>query len=477
MRLYLFFVLEFFGEEDAQCFFIDCFAEAVADEEAQQGKADAEHYLVQVKHLNLKDHGQAVDDYTTAHGCNSAVFVGFRPEKTENQHPEEGCFQTAEGKHVNLPDNTWRFDGDGINKKAEDNCCAKAVEANLVIAELFFALALDVHVNVLDDRGGRRKQQRGYGGNGCCNWSDDNDTSPEGSEALHDGDRHDVINTVAVGCDGRSQNTLADDTYPGCDQCHSTDYDSTDNHSVVQRLGVFVADAADNGLRQRQRTDADEQPLADVKRNRHLAAGKRLEHIGVLGADVAHDFVEAAACVHHTAHEDAQADDHGNGTASIGNGNTLKAADSGVNDNNQAKHCEAGEVGEAGYCFEELGGANELCHHGGAEEGDNDNGSHVRQKVGMIAGTQHVNDSYGVNLTRNQGNLFAEHAQDEEDNDYLHDGHVQPAVANNPGYARTADEGAYAAVGGSGGHSQHKAAESTAADEVILGEILLSVFL
>ena len=154
MRLYLFFVLEFFGEEDAQCFFIDCFAEAVADEEAQQGKADAEHYLVQVKHLNLKDHGQAVDDYTTAHGCNSAVFVGFRPEKTENQHPEEGCFQTAEGKHVNLPDNTWRFDGDGINKKAEDNCCAKAVEANLVIAELFFALALDVHVHVLDDRGG-----------------------------------------------------------------------------------------------------------------------------------------------------------------------------------------------------------------------------------------------------------------------------------------------------------------------------------
>lgn len=477
MRLYLFFVVEFFGEEDAQCFFINGLAEAVADEEAQQGKADAEHYLVQVKHLNLKDHGQAVDDNAAAHGSNSAVFVGLGPEKSENQYPEEGCFQTAEGKHVNLPDNAWRFDGDGINKKPKDNCRAQTVKSNLVIAELFFALALDVHVNVLDDRGGRGKQQRGYGGNGCCNWSDDNDTSPEGSEALHDGDRHDVINTVAVGCDGRSQNTLADDTYPGCDQCHSTDYDSTDNHSVVQRLGVFVADAADNGLRQRQRTDADEQPLADVKRNRHLAAGKRLEHIGVLGADVAHDFVEAAACVHHTAHEDAQADDHGNGTASIGNGNTLKAADSGVNDNNQAKHCEAGEVGEAGYCFEELGGANELCHHGGAEEGDNDNGSHVRQKVGMIAGTQHVNDSYGVNLTRNQGNLFAEHAQDEEDNDYLHDGHVQPAVANNPGYARTADEGAYAAVGGSGGHSQHKAAESTAADEVILGEILLSVFL
>lgn len=293
---------------------------------------------------------------------------------------------------------------------------------------------------------------------------------------MHDGNRHDVINTVAVSCDGRSQNTFADDTYPGCDQCHSTDYNGTDNHSVVQRFGILVADAADNGLRQRQCTDADEQPLADVKRNRHFAAGKRLQHIGVLRADVAHYFVEAAACVHHAAHEDAQADNHGDGAAGVGNGNTLKAADSGVDDNNQAEHREASEIGKVGYCFEELGGADKLCHHGGAEEGYNDNGSQVRQKVGMIAGTQHVNDSYGVNLTRNQGNLFAEHAQDEEDNDYLHDGHVQPAVANNPGYARTADEGAYAAVGGSGGHSQYKAAESTAADEVILGKILLPVF-
>ena len=294
---------------------------------------------------------------------------------------------------------------------------------------------------------------------------------------MHDSDRHDIINTVAVGCNRSGKDAFADDTNPGGNQCHGADNDGTDNHSVMQRLGILVADAADNRLRQRQRTDADEQPLADVQRNRHFAAGKRLKHIGMLGADVAHDFVEAAACVHHTAHEDAQADNHGDGAAGVGNSNTLKAADSGVNDNNQAKHREAGEVGKAGYCFEELGGADELCHHGGAEEGDNDNGSHVRQKVGMIAGTQHVNDSYGVNLTRNQGNLFAEHAQDEEDNDYLHDGHVQPAVANNPGYARTADEGAYAAVGGSGGHSQHKAAESTAADEVILGEILLSVFL
>lgn len=431
---------------------------------------------MQVKHLNLKDHGQAVDDNAAAHGCDSAVFVGLGPEKTENQHPEEGCFQTAEGKHVNLPDNAWRLDGDGINKKAEDNSCAQTVETDLIIAELFFALALDVHVNVLDDRGGRGKQQRGNCGNGCCDWSDDDDTCPEGCEAVHDGDRHDVINAVAVGCNRFGKNAFADDTYPGCDQCHSTDDNGTDNHSVMQRFGIFVADAADNGLRQRQRTDADEQPLADVQRNRHFAAGKRLQHIGMLRADVAHDFVEAAAGVHHAAHEDAQADNHGDGAAGVGNSNALKAADGGVNDNNQAEHSEAGEVGKAGYCFEELGGADELCHHGGAEEGDNDNGGHVRQKIGMIAGTQHVNDSYGVNLTRNQGNLFAEHAQDEEDNDYLYDGHVQPAVADNPGYARTTDEGAYAAVGGSGGHRQHKAAESTPADEVILGKILLPVF-
>lgn len=347
----------------------------------------------------------------------------------------------------------------------------------MVIAELLFALALDVHVNALNDRGGRGKQQRGNGGNGCCNGADDDNAGPEGGEALHDGDRHDIINTVAVGCNRSGKDAFADYTNPGGNQCHGADNDGTDNHSIVQRFGILVAYAADNGLRQRQRTDADEQPLADVKRNGHLAAGKRLEHIGVLRADVAHDFVEAAACVHHTAHEDAQADDHGNGAAGVGNSNALKAADSGVNDNNQAKHREAGEVGEAGYCFEEFGGADELCHHSGAEEGDNDNGSHVRQKIGMIAGTQYVNDGYGVNLTGYEGNFFAEHTQNEEDNDYLDDSHVQPAVADNPCYARTADEGADAAVGGSGGHCQHKAAESTSADKVILGKILLSVFL
>ena len=294
---------------------------------------------------------------------------------------------------------------------------------------------------------------------------------------MHDSDRHDIINTVAVGCNRSGKDAFADDTNPGGNQCHGADNDGTDNHSVMQRLGILVADATDNGLRQRQRTDADEQPLADVQRNRHFAAGKRLKHIGVLGADIAHDFVEAAACVHHTAHEDAQADDHSNGAAGIGNGNALKAADGGVDDNYEAEHGEAGEVGEAGYCFEELGGADELCHHGGAEEGDNDNGRHGRQKLGMIAGTEHVNDGYGVTLAATQGNLLVEYASNEGDNDYLHDGHVQPAVADNPGYARTADEGAYAAVGGSGGHRQYKAAESTAADEVVLGKILLSVFL
>ena len=334
MRLYLFFVVKFFGEENAQCFFISCLAEAVADEEAQQGKTDAKHNLMQIEHLNFEDHSQAVDDNAAAHGCNSAVFVGLGPEKTENQYPEEGCFQTAEGKHINLPDNAWRFYGNGINQKAENNCHAQAVEANLIIAELVFALALDVHVNVLNDRGGRGKQQRGYGGNGCCNRSDDNDAGPEGSEALHDGDRHDVINAVAVGCNRSGKNTFADDTDPGCDKRHSAYDNGANNHSIVQRLGILVADAADNRLRQRQRTDTDEQPLADIQRNRHFAAGKRLQHIGVLRADVAHDFVEAAACVHHAAHEDAQADDHGDGAAGVGNGNALKAADSGVDDNN-----------------------------------------------------------------------------------------------------------------------------------------------
>ena len=67
---------------------------------------------------------------------------------------------------------------------------------------------------------------------------------------MHDGDRHDIINTVAVGCNRSGKDALADNTDPGGNQRHSADNDGTDNHSIVQRLGILVADAADNGLRQ-----------------------------------------------------------------------------------------------------------------------------------------------------------------------------------------------------------------------------------
>ena len=67
---------------------------------------------------------------------------------------------------------------------------------------------------------------------------------------MHDGNRHDVIHAVAVGCNRSGKDAFADNTDPGGNQRHGTDDNGTDNHSIVQRLGILVADAADNGLRQ-----------------------------------------------------------------------------------------------------------------------------------------------------------------------------------------------------------------------------------
>lgn len=107
--------LKFFREENALCLFVDSLAEAVADEEKDEREADAEYNLVQVKGFDFQCHRYAVDDNAAAHSGNSTVLIRLRPEKTENQYPEKGCFQTAESEHINLPDNTRRINCDYVD--------------------------------------------------------------------------------------------------------------------------------------------------------------------------------------------------------------------------------------------------------------------------------------------------------------------------------------------------------------------------
>ena len=57
--IFLFFV--FLGEEDFQGLLIMGLAQGVADEEEDEGAANAQNNLVQVQHFNLQGHGDAVN--------------------------------------------------------------------------------------------------------------------------------------------------------------------------------------------------------------------------------------------------------------------------------------------------------------------------------------------------------------------------------------------------------------------------------
>ena len=228
--------------------------------------------------------------------------------------------------------------------------------------------------------------------------------------------------------------------------------------TMVPMIGVFIADAADHGLGQRQGADAYQQPLADVQGNRHLAPGERLQHGRVVCPEVGHDGTVTAGFVQQAVEQDAHADHHGDGADGVGDGHAFEPADGGIDDYDDAEHGEAGHVGIAGYCFKQFGCAYELGDHGGAEESDDEDGRHIGQRVGFVPGADDIDDGDCVNFAGYEGNLLSENTHDQENDHHLDNGHVQPAVTDLPGHAGPADEGGNAGVGGNRGHSQDKAA-------------------
>ncbi len=76
---------------------------------------------MQGEYLEAQGHGHAVGYYAAEHGADGAGAVGFMPEQAEDHHPEESGFQTAEGEHVDLPDNGRRRNGDQVDAKAQQD--------------------------------------------------------------------------------------------------------------------------------------------------------------------------------------------------------------------------------------------------------------------------------------------------------------------------------------------------------------------
>ena len=141
----------FFGEEDAQNLLVAAFAQSVADKEEDKRGADTDNDLVQVEEFDLERHCGAIGYNSTCHSEDSAGAVGFFPEQAENQHPEEGCFKTAKGEHIDFPDNAGRSDGDDVNTQAQNNSSRHTEQTDGIVVDFLVAFGTFVHINIFDD--------------------------------------------------------------------------------------------------------------------------------------------------------------------------------------------------------------------------------------------------------------------------------------------------------------------------------------
>lgn len=161
-------------------------------------------------------------------------------------------------------------------------------------------------------------------------------------------------------------------------------------------------------MRQSQCTDADQQPLADIERDRHFTAGQRFQHIGMISLDVGHDFFVAAACFQHREEQDEKADDHGDGTDSVGDSDAFEAADSGIKDYDQAEQCQPCDIRKACNGFKKFGCPYELGYHRCTEEGDDHQCGNIGQQIRLITAADHVDNGDSVDFARDHSDLFTE---------------------------------------------------------------------
>ena len=244
----------------------------------------------------------------------------------------------------------------------------------------------------------------------------------------------------------------------------------------MQPARVAVADAAHDGLRQRNRAYPDEQPLREVEAERHVAGGQRRKHRRMLALDCLQDRPVAAARLKHEVQEQHDADHHHDGAQRVGQGDGTEAADRRVEDDDGAEEHESRQVAVARNRLEELRAADELRRHRAEEEQHDDESGKVREHIRAETCADDVDDSHGVKPAREERDALAEDAEHEEDRRDLHDRHVDPAETDLPRHARTADERADGAVRRDRRHGEHEAADRAVADEVLRDEARALLF-
>ena len=332
-----------------------------------------------------------------------------------------------------------------------------------------------MHVDVLDDRRRSDDQKPRDRRDRRRQRADDGDAREFGRHRACDCLRDDVVDRAVVR-HGACQHAVREDAREVDADVHETDDERADEHRLMKSARVAVADAAHDGLRQRNRADADEQPLREVEAERHVSGRQRREHRRMLALDRLQDRPVAAARLKHEVKEQYDADHHHDGAQRVGQGDGAEAADRRVEDDDGAEEHESREIAVARDRLEELRTADELRRHRAEEEQHDDESGKVREHIRAETCADDVDDGHGVKPAREERDTLAEDAEHEEDRRDLHDRHVDPAEADLPCHARTADERADGAVRRDRRHGEHEAADRTVADEVLRDEARAFLF-
>ena len=170
---------------------------------------------------------QAVGNRAAAHGEHGAELVGPPPEETEEQRPEEGCLEAAEGEHVDEPDEARRRQGDAENGDADDGRRQRREAAQLAARDGAAMLLSMVQVDVLDD--GRRSdnQEARNRRDGRRERPDDGEADECGRQGRDNRLRDDVVD-AAVARKRSCQHAVREDAREVDADIHEADDDRAD---------------------------------------------------------------------------------------------------------------------------------------------------------------------------------------------------------------------------------------------------------
>ena len=323
---------------------------------------------------------------------------------------------------------------------------------------------------VFDNGRRRSNEQRRHGRNRCGNRADNRNAGKPRRQSFHNGARNNIVNASTIRGQVPRKHARGKHAERGNANHHGADNNGATDHRTAQALRIFVAHAAHYRLWQRERENANEQPLREVQRHGHGAARKGLKHLRMVRANGAHDAFPAAARNKNACREHHDAHEHSDAAQRVGHGYAAETAHRRENNHSNAENGQANKIRIPRHGFKQLRAAHELGNHSCRKEQHDNQSRSIRQRIAAEAGTNHIDHRDRPKLTRNKRHLLAHNAVEQKQRRYLHGRHIHPTKACLPRLARAAHKRAHRAIGGNGSHGQYKTAKRAVADEVFLHE-------